>query len=93
MDTKQFDGHTPGPWVVHKVSRIRIVAPLIHVISTDIQGRTQPEAQANARLIAAAPDLLAENKRLRAALEGVIRVADRDTDEFNAARDALSGDV
>ena len=33
--------------------------------------------------------LLADNKELRDALEGVIRVADRATDEFDAARVAL----
>lgn len=36
-----------------------------------------------ARLIAAAPELLA-------ALEGVLRVADRQTDEFHAARAAIA---
>lgn len=38
---------------------------------------------ANARLIAAAPELLA-------ALKGVLRVADRQTDEFDAARAAIT---
>ena len=37
---------------------------------------------AEARLIAAAPDLLE-------ALKGVVRVADRKTDEFDAARAAI----
>lgn len=35
-------------------------------------------------------ELMAELTALREALKGVIRVADRDTAEFNAARDALS---
>ena len=39
--------------------------------------------EANARLIAAAPDLIA-------ALKGVLRVADRATDEFDAARAAIA---
>lgn len=34
--------------------------------------------------------LAAENKRLREALEGVIRIADRDCPEFRAARAALA---
>jgi hypothetical protein len=38
---------------------------------------------ADARLIAAAPDLLA-------ALEGVLRVSDRRTDEYDAARAAIA---
>jgi hypothetical protein len=33
--------------------------------------------------------LLAENERLREALDGVIRIADRDCPEFRAARAAL----
>lgn len=45
--------------------------------------RSVEENQANARLIAAAPDLYA-------ALEGVIAVADRRTVEFDAARAALA---
>jgi hypothetical protein len=43
----------------------------------------EPESAANGRLIAAAPDLLA-------ALKGVMRVADRATDEFDAARAAIA---
>lgn len=35
--------------------------------------------------------LNAENARLREALEGVIRIADRDCPEFRAARAALAG--
>lgn len=42
----------------------------------------QEQWEANARLIAAAPDLLE-------ALIGVVRVADRATDEFDAARAAI----
>lgn len=38
---------------------------------------------ANANLMAAAPELLE-------ALEGVLRVADRETDEFDAARAAIA---
>lgn len=41
------------------------------------------EAAANARLISAAPELLE-------ALKGVVRVADRATDEFDAARAAIA---
>lgn len=44
---------------------------------------TDEQAVATARLIAAAPDLLA-------ALKCVLRVADRKTDEFDAARTAIA---
>lgn len=42
-----------------------------------------PEFEARFRLIAAAPELLE-------ALQGVLRVADRKTDEFDAARAAIA---
>jgi hypothetical protein len=48
-----------------------------------INGPQNGEAEATARLIAAAPDLLA-------ALQGVLRVADRKTVEFDAARAAIA---
>ena len=43
----------------------------------------RPERQANAHLISAAPDLYH-------ALEGVLRIADRETVEFDKARAALA---
>ena len=62
IDLSQFDGHTPGPW--DRVSatsgfEIRIECGQQH----DMAGRADME------LIAAAPELLAECKRLRAKLE------------------------
>jgi hypothetical protein len=48
-----------------------------------IARRADPEGQANACLIAAAPDLLE-------ALRGVVRLADRATVEFDAARVAIA---
>lgn len=44
-----------------------------------------------ASLLNALADERTESMRLRAALRGVIRVADRDTPEFNEARAALEG--
>lgn len=41
------------------------------------------------RTVAKIERLNAENERLREALEGVIRIADRDCPEFRAARAAL----
>lgn len=83
--------HTPGPWQ-HSVKLsgsenhrgFRIWGAdgwaLADVQPADEDGT---EGEANARLIAAAPDLLE-------ALKGVLRVADRKTDEFDAARAAIA---
>lgn len=75
---------TPGPWTVSDNHGKRYIEPV---------GDNEPVAMvcrghsgaylSNANLISAAPDLFA-------ALEGVIRVADRATVEFDAARAALA---
>ncbi len=58
---------TPGPWVVHDDSNL--VWPLVeteggkHIVARWVMGRSRHQAEANARLIAAAPDLLAALKR------------------------------
>lgn len=86
--------HTPGPWSVNTGEHCgaRIDGPngraIAHAIQRDEhpamgQGISQDVALANARLIAAAPDMLE-------ALRGVIRVADRATVEFDAARAAVA---
>ena len=71
MNAERFDGHTPGPWYLDDAPDVKhpsvvladdgatIVAEAMTVVAE------QHDAEANARLIAAAPDLLAEVKRLR----------------------------
>lgn len=62
--------HTPGPWTVKwlDVSHAMIYdASGMNVVPRMIAERGAP-TEANARLIAAAPDLLSEIERLRAAL-------------------------
>jgi len=76
-----MSAHTPGPWRIRaeRYKFIHVYSPnggIAHLDTIDGEGA------ANARLIAAAPDLLA-------ALRGVLRVADRATDEFDAARAAI----
>lgn len=70
------DKHTPGPWEVYGGTRagidkedgsFSIVVAGYDDDECGIYGHTDAEAAANARLIAAAPDLLAA---CRAALEG-----------------------
>lgn len=84
--------HTPGPWdyALHTVEGVQTFnamvtrddAPLCLVIADMVEG-TPEEQNANARLMAAAPDLLA-------ALKAVVAVADRRTVEFDAARAAIA---
>ena len=56
---------------------------VVHYPTTYTGSNGGAEREANARLIAAAPDLLA-------ALQGVLLVADRQTMEFDAARAAIA---
>lgn len=94
--------HTPGPWASHTF-RFGSDSPFVAIKATAMtfgynRDRTEPgvvclvqtapgrhldQSEADAKLIAAAPDLLD-------ALRGVLRVADRATDEFDAARAAIA---
>ena len=87
--------HTPGPWTLSDIYLDDEGLPEIAVRAL-VEGKPcYPAAvclqfpaahgmqMANARLIAAAPMLLN-------ALRGVLRVADRATDEFDAARAAIA---
>jgi hypothetical protein len=71
--------HTPGPWVVkgrlvEAPSRLDLgVAQAIAGMTAGSRGASQitvPEAEANARLIAAAPDMLEALKTIGALLAG-----------------------
>jgi hypothetical protein len=81
--------HTPGPWIYKgfvtdsDFSGWRVYLPTRYRRVITVEGTSAGEADANARLVAAAPELLA-------ALKGVLRVADRKTDEFDAARAAIA---
>lgn len=87
--------HTPGPWTVKPEKLFNgqhVAGRSAEVVSGDCtiakvvrfgQKPCDPISEANARLISAAPDMLA-------ALEAVVRVADRKTVEFDAARAAIS---
>ncbi|WP_336804043.1 hypothetical protein [Erwinia aphidicola] len=88
---KEFKG-TPGPWYVHDNgvfydiqthSGINIGNICASQHTFDDSAHNGLVATANGHLIAAAPELLS-------ALQGVIRVADRETDEFIAARAAVA---
>ncbi len=88
---------TPGPWSYVPAEELSHDAPGFHVVvalggiiggeADDpvwvIEDATNIAGEANAHLIAAAPDLYA-------ALEAVVAIADRRTVEFDAARAALA---
>lgn len=82
-----MNGHTPGPWKIGKngFDHYAITNGVEKIIAELDAGSFLPEEEdkANARLIAAAPDM-AE------ALKGVLRVADRKTVEFDVVRAALA---
>ena len=52
--------HTPGPWTASEVGLIHTVSgtPVAHMSSPSLLAGSLFEAEANARLIAASPDLL-----------------------------------
>ena len=80
--------HSPGPWAVGdrlKDGAVVVAGPPGSGFECVVANPRGYEGRvvANARLVAAAPDLLA-------ALKAVIAVADRKTDEFDLARAAIA---
>ena len=90
---EQKAAHTPGPWQIewnvaqggegHYITDSKDMAELSRIAAVLFHDDADGETRANARLLAAAPDLLA-------ALIGVVKVADRATVEFDAARAAIA---
>ena len=75
FDTGEMTMHTPGPWTVDPKT-LAVYAPDRHGHAAAVRvaecGRTllpADEIRANAALVAAAPDLLAESRRLLARLQ------------------------
>lgn len=68
----KYEGHTPGPWSYYEDSCAecrRTGTAEYCIVEPDGGDHGQFSNEADARLIADAPTLLAENKRLREALE------------------------
>lgn len=67
-----MSGHTPGPWVYMGMVTVEDVEAWTVKCADKryirAEGRSYDEAEANARLIAAAPDLLIALKRLYVAM-------------------------
>jgi hypothetical protein len=67
LETSAIVEHTPGPWAYRVVddgqsAGIRVYAPktatdIVHMPKVRVRGQYNTEKEANARLIAAAPDL------------------------------------
>lgn len=83
--------HTSGKWTVHRTVKstelkdifIYANAEKIARVVVPYTAQRNDEFEANAELIAAAPDLLE-------ALQAVLRVADRATSEFVLAKNAIA---
>lgn len=80
LNLDEFTGHTPGPWHQgdgHGTGKGYAICSGPQILAK-VNGNgypagigNAPESDANAALIAAAPDILEECKRYRAALEAV----------------------
>ena len=71
IDTDKYEGHTPGPWVFsHHGKQLMVWQPQreFQPLMTEVPYYA-PESIADAQLIADAPKLLAEVKRLQKAYE------------------------
>lgn len=87
MDLTRFSGFTAGPWLMEADIGVIYDAAGRKPISTGGVGCSE-EVQANAKLIAAAPDLLSEVLRLRGALAEAQKDSKRiDWLERNGLRD------
>ena len=81
--------HTPGPWTIHETDRSTLIikdyTPHAHVgVIAKITWRmVHPASVANARLIAAAPDLLE-------ALKEIVAISDRKHNAWDRAKAAIA---
>lgn len=64
------DKHTPGPWSYDSIVIMVADGSSIGEMSPGVPGMSRDEAEANARLAAAAPDMLAALRELDALREG-----------------------
>ena len=75
-DAEQVDKHTPGAWVaegsmVRGGEGIYLDDPIASVYDPNDQHHLTPTTKANARLIAAAPELLAALEQVHAAMDAM----------------------
>jgi hypothetical protein len=73
MDYSKFEGMTPGPWIIKTNSDPMLVTENGEFIATVYGDK-------NKLAIAALPELIEENKRLRKALENITDICDEDAE-------------
>ena len=96
----KFEGMTPGPWSIvgnehaHTVVSDDIVIADVFTPDDDtVSPQSEEEALANAEAIAALPDLIEENKRLRELLNRALSESARVHPDFaKDIRNALKGE-
>ena len=71
MNTEQFDGHSPGPWAVGTTDYETQFVVFTMKVKSGLCGWPIALSEADTHLIAAAPALLAEVKRLREAIADI----------------------
>lgn len=87
MDLKQFDGHTPGPWAVHGNDVVADDGSVVADVAGGYWWRgKRPPFAANARLMAASPELLDEVRRLTAEADALRRERDELASSVGEAR-------
>lgn len=100
METREQTMHTPGPWEIdahNDVSGGVDGGPIAHPYRAGVYGLTAAEAQANARLIAAAPDLLEAAKNIEDWLDSAAMVSNEyralEDDDLRALRQTLQAAI
>lgn len=89
LDLTQFEGHTPGPWWYDDYGTYIFTKGKNQMVGeTRGTGANLPQ-EINGRLLASAPELLAEVKRLREALSKVNHWSDTIEEAKEIAREAL----
>ena len=73
MNTDEFEGHTPGPWRFGYTGDTYavITGKDDWILRVDVENEGVSLSEADAKLIATAPNLLAEVKRLRKTIEDI----------------------
>lgn len=85
MSGAQKPAWTAGPWIVRDG-----LASGIEIVGKSVRGKDRVVARCHGNNRKANADLLVAAADLYEALEAVVRIADRNTVEFDAARAALA---